>query len=82
MVLNSSCHSRWSSKQVDHRTRRDRTENQTQQWEMQIERLVTAYLSFRSTAGLEAIPQAGQAPDKSDPSTPAVETVDLFGASV
>jgi len=49
---------------------------------MQIERLVTAYLSFRSTAGLEAILQAGQAPDESDPSTPAVETVDLFGASV
>ena len=82
MVLNSSCYSRWSSKQVDHRTRRDRTENQTQQWEMQIERLVTAYLSFRSTAGLEGISQAGQAPDKDDPSTPAVEMVDLFGASV
>jgi hypothetical protein len=45
-----------TSRYVDHRTRQDRTENQTDHWDLQLDLLVDAYLDYRSRDSGDGMP--------------------------
>ncbi|KAG1799833.1 uncharacterized protein HD556DRAFT_1230977 [Suillus plorans] len=69
---------------TDHRTRHDRTENQTAHWDIQIGHLVDAYLDYRSRSAENGMPTFNEplmAPSSSDTqclSLSNIELVDLF----
>ncbi|KAG2152785.1 hypothetical protein DEU56DRAFT_868810 [Suillus clintonianus] len=46
----------YTSRYVDLRTRQDRTENQTDQWDLQLDQLVDAYLDYRSRDSGDGMP--------------------------
>lgn len=66
------------SKQVDHRTRRDRTELATQSWLLQIDRLVEAYLEFRSRQGEDGKQVHSNAMETDATGSLTIEVVDIF----
>lgn len=68
------------SGRADHRTRRDRVENLTEGWRVQVPRLVMAYLEYRQHEQTEGS-SADQPPQPSQPSSLAtftMEVLDLF----
>jgi len=73
-----------TSRYIDHRTREDRTENQTTHWQLQIDLLVDAYLDYRfrdSGDGLPAFDDMSAEPlldDSSSVSLTNIELIDLF----
>lgn len=77
-----------TSHYVDPRTRQDRTENQTAQWDLQLDLLVDAYLDYRSRDSGDGWPNVEETPMEppSDTSPQAsvslidIELIDLFSA--
>lgn len=73
-----------NSRYTDHRTRHDRTENQTAHWDIQIGHLVDAYLDYRSRSAENGMPTFNEplmVPSSSDTqclSLSNIELVDLF----
>ncbi|KAG1781332.1 hypothetical protein EV702DRAFT_928311, partial [Suillus placidus] len=69
---------------TDHRTRHDRTENQTAHWDIQIDLLVNAYLDYRSRSTENGMPTFNGPPSSSDTqclSLSNIELIDLFQRS-
>ncbi|KAH7904735.1 hypothetical protein BJ138DRAFT_1106572 [Hygrophoropsis aurantiaca] len=70
------------SRRVDPRVRRDRIEIQTQHWDLQIDRLVTAYLDYRARDAGDGMPSISELEDTQDsnecPALAHIELVDIF----
>jgi hypothetical protein len=62
------------SKQIDHRTQRDRLELETSNWEIQMLELTNAYLDFQYRAGENLQPANVALVDTVD----SIQVIDLF----
>lgn len=89
MCFSSSCLSRLllissTSRYIDHRTREDRTESQTNHWQLQLDLLVDAYLDYRFRDSGDSLPTFDDMSaeplldDSSSVSLTNIELIDLF----